>query len=235
MPHARLLHKLWHYGTDDCTTNWIQDFLSGQSQKVAVVGELSDEATITSGVPQDTVFGPVLFLCYINDLPDVVTSTARFVADDCFLYRRVHTNMDRQLLQADLDSLGQWEMDWQMEFNAAKCETLHISKQQHPHKHIYTIHGEPLKDVQSAKYLGIHISNNLSWNHHTSLTAKKANSTVGFLLRNIGSRPENMKKKAYITFVRPTVEYAATVWAPHTKANVVNPEAVQRRAARFIR
>ena len=124
-----------------------------------------------------------------------------------------------------------------MSFNPAKCEVLRISRKKYPAQYAYTIHGEPLKAVENTKYLGLNINKDLSWNHHINSITKKANSTVGFLRRNISKCPSKVKKQAYVTFVRPSIEYAATVWhtPPNTsKGNKKQLEAVQRRAARFI-
>ena len=89
---------------------WILDFLSGRSQRVVLEGASSDSEPVVSGVPQGTVLGPVLFLLYINDLPDVVVhSTARLFADDCIVYRPIRNIDDTILLQNDLNKIAEWE------------------------------------------------------------------------------------------------------------------------------
>ena len=126
--HSRLLLKLQHYGIRNCTLDWIGDFLSCRSQRVVLDGQSSSDILVSSGVPQGTVLGPLLFLVYINDLPNRVSSTVRLFADDCLLYRRIHDTQDTKTLQADLDRLQEWEADWLMEFNPTKCEVITISK-----------------------------------------------------------------------------------------------------------
>ena len=99
------------------TREWILNFLSGRSQRVVLEGASSDSEPVVSGVPQGTVLGPVLFLLYINDLPDVaVHSTARLFADDCIVYRPIRNNDDTILLQNDLNKIAEWEFIWQMQF-----------------------------------------------------------------------------------------------------------------------
>ena len=97
-----------------------QSFLSNRTQEVVLEGKRSFTAAVTSGVPQGTVLGPILFLCYINDLPDQVSSTARLFADDCLLYRNINATADADTLQDDIDRLQKWEADWLMEFNPDK-------------------------------------------------------------------------------------------------------------------
>ena len=123
-----------------------------------------------SGVPQGSVLGPILFLIFINDLPDNIRSSVRLFADDCVLYRNIHSIQDCFILQEDLTSLGQWEADWQMKFNVAKCHSMRVTRHQH-HKQIlfdYSLHNQTLENVQSAKYLGITISDNMDWGQHIS-------------------------------------------------------------------
>jgi hypothetical protein len=91
-----------------------------------------------------------------------------------------------------------------------------------------------LQIVDNAKYLGLTISKNLSWNNHVNNITKKANSTLAFLRRNIRNCPQRAKIQAYNTFVRPSLEYASTVWDPHTQANINKVESIQRRVARFV-
>ena len=90
-------------------------------------GQVSDPVPVLSGVPQGSVLGPVLFL-NINDLPDNIRSSVRLFADDCVLYRNIKTLTDCQILQDDLNGLGQWETDWQMKFNVAKCHSMRVTR-----------------------------------------------------------------------------------------------------------
>ena len=94
--------------------------------KVVVEGEQSKSVTVESGVPQGTVLGPLMFLCHINDLPDVVRSQVRLFADDCLLYRKIKSNEDHVLLQKDLTELESWASRWGMRFNAKKCYVMSI-------------------------------------------------------------------------------------------------------------
>ena len=92
-----------------------------------------------SGVPQGSVLGPVLFLILINDLPDNIRSSVRLFADDCYLYRNIHSLQDCLILQEDITSLGPWEADWQKKFNIAKLHSMRVTRHQH-HKFSLTIH-----------------------------------------------------------------------------------------------
>ena len=101
-------------------------------QRVVIGGEASDWVSVKSGVPQGTILGPLLFLMYINDLPDNLTSNARLFADDCIIYRAISGDNDADLLQTDLDRLTAWESTWQMKFNPDKCFVLKITHSYKP-------------------------------------------------------------------------------------------------------
>ena len=153
VPHRRLLHKLEYYGIRGSTHKWINSWLSGHTQQVVLDGQASDPVPVLSGVPQGSVLGPVLFLIFINDLPDNISSSVCQFVNDCVLYRNIHSLQDCLTLQEDLTSLGQWEADWQMKFNIAKCHSMRVTWHQH-HKQIlfdYSLHNQTLENVQSAK------------------------------------------------------------------------------------
>ena len=98
----------------------------------------------------------------------------------------------------------------------------------------YSIHGHDLSFVKSGKYLGVTISDNLTWNAHVDITAKKSNNSPAFLRRNLARCPRDTKAQCYTSLVRPILEYASSAWDPHTSKNIQQLEAVQRRAARFV-
>ena len=183
VPHRGLLSKLVAAGIDVGTRRWIEDFLRNRTQQVVVNGATSEECPVSSGVPQGTVIGPLLFLIYINDLPSVVSpgTTVRLFADDCAVYRSVKSVHDRDCLQKDIDSLQSWERTWKMEFNASKCHTLHITRKRNYLDTRYTIHDTQLEVKDSAPYLGVNIHHKLSWNSHIDAVAKKADSTRAFI------------------------------------------------------
>ena len=114
VPHQRLLEKVYHYGTRGTTYQWISSFLSSRTQQLLVEGQSSEKIPVVSGVPLGSVLGPVLFLTFINDLPENLSSRARLFADDCILYREITSYLDQHLLQQDLDRLASWEKKWGM-------------------------------------------------------------------------------------------------------------------------
>ena len=145
VPHRRLLHKLDYYEIRGSTHKWINPWLSGRTQQVVLEGQASDSVIVLSGVPQGLVLGPILFLIFINDLPDNTRSSVRLFAEDCVLYRNIYSIQVCLILQEDLTSLiGQWEADWQMKFNVAKCHSMRVTRHQHYH-HIlfeYSLHNQ---------------------------------------------------------------------------------------------
>ena len=100
--HEKLAYNLFHYGVQGKTLAWIKGFLADRSQRVVLDGVSSSSIPVTSGVPQGSVLGPVLFLAYINDLPEQVTSQVRLFADDTVVYITIHKHTDSQILQDDL-------------------------------------------------------------------------------------------------------------------------------------
>jgi hypothetical protein len=232
--HSLLTHKLRNYGVQGATLAWIDNFLKDRRQAVVVNGSRSSFVSVRSGVPQGSVLGPSLFLAYINDLPDNLTALARLFADDTAVYRVVTNGIDQAHLQQDLHRLAEWEKSWDMQFHPAKCTTLPVTRSRRHLQPAYQLHGHTLETVTAAKYLGVTIQGDLSWDDHINSIVSKANKTLGFLRRNLKISSRTVKERAYKSFVRPVLEYASSVWDPHTQKNIDKLEAVQRRAARFV-
>ena len=186
-----------------------------------------------SGVPQGSVLGPILFLIFINGLTDNTRSSVCLFTDDCVLYSDIYSIQDCFILQEDLTSLGQWEVDWQKKFNVAKLHSMRVTRHQHHKKNIfdYSLHNQILENVQLAKYLGITISDNMDWDQHISEISSKVTKTLSFLRRNLTFAPRSTKEVAYKTLVRPTLEYAAPIWSPYSKLQINQVEKVQRTTA----
>ena len=235
VPHERLISKLAHYGIQGQVNSWIRAFLSDREMKVVVDGDSSKSAPVISGVPQGTVLGPLLFLIYINDMPNIVSkgTTIRLFADDCLVYRHIYSREDQNILQHDLLKLEQWSITWGMRFNPSKCQIIHIARS-HPQTKLYELCGEFLSTVNSAKYLGIIISKDLDWHEQVCSVAKKANSALHMVARNLHNCTRQTRALAYISLVRPKMEYSATVWDPHHQNDIDSMERINRRASRVV-
>ena len=133
-------------------------FLADRQQEVVLEGTHSDATTVTSGVPQGTVLGPLLFLVYTNDMPENIPSTTRLFADDSLDYTIIRSKEDQTLLQQDLAKLHEWGHDWLIQFNADKCEVIKITNKRNPIAHDYDIHVTKLQTVKNANYLGVTFS-----------------------------------------------------------------------------
>jgi len=234
VPHRRLISKLEFYGLKGEISQWVCKFLQNRTQQVVINGQSSQTTKVTSGVPQGTVTGPLWFLLYINDLPTKVSSQTRLFADDCLLYTPISSTEDMRVLQRDLTILESWQDMWLMKFNASKCYTMTVGKRNPPH-HNYSFCDQPLESVSSVPYLGVHISNTLSWNTHIQETVKKAQRVQNVIRRNLWSCNEDVKVTAYRSMVRPLLEYASTAWDPMLKKDIYSLERVQRQAARFCK
>ena len=169
-------------------------FLTNKTQKVVVDGSSSESARVRSGVPQVTVLGPLLFLTYINDLPSTVSSQVRLFADDCLLYRPIKCRADQEQLQRDLSALQDWADRWGMCFNPSKCSVLRVCRSKSKNREFeYTLKGETLMNVSSTPYLGVCLSKTLQWEAHINKITSKANSTLGFLRRNLKACPPKLR------------------------------------------
>ena len=169
VPHRRLIVKLESYGINGNILNWIKAFLSGRSQVVKVNGAGSESTAVLSGIPQGSVVGPLLFVIYINDLPEAVTSDALLFADDTKLYRQITSREDAHILQCDLDSLRDWSEKGLLMFNLDKCHVLTLGKFENTmYTHRYNMYGNELEHVFEEKDLGVTRDNELRFEEHIS-------------------------------------------------------------------
>ena len=138
------------------------------------------------------------------------------------------------MLQKDQEQMCSWAKNWHMLFNASKCSVLTITKKKTPIKSTYTIGGQALEQVDLHPYLGVELRKNLSWDHQINQAVSKAQKTFNLLRRNITKCSQITKEHAYKASVRPTLEYACSVWDPFQANHISKLEAVQRKRARFV-
>jgi hypothetical protein len=162
--HRLLIHKMSSYGFNGSMLQWLDSYLSRRYQRVVINGISSSWCKVTSGVPQGSLIGPLLFVLYINDLPDVLShSSCSMYADDAKLYRPICSVSDCQLLQTDICSLVTWTSVWKMKLNIKKCGVISFTNKKKPVLHDYFISLDSLKRVESVVDLGVFHTSNLSF------------------------------------------------------------------------
>ena len=232
VPHQRLLLKLKAHGIGDSITDWIEQWLTDRRQRVVVDGEVSNWKSVLSGVPQGSVLGPILFLIYINDLDDSITSNVLKFADDTKLFRKVNADGDKQHLQNDLDRLVKWSEKWQMLFNFGKCKCLHTG-----HRNLnvnYRMGDTVLGTTVKEKDLGGTISADMKVSEQCGIAASKGNQILGLIRRNITYKGKKLIIPLYKAIVRPHLEYCIQAWRPYRKKDIDTLERIQRRATKMI-
>ena len=146
--HTALINKLLKYNIGGSLLQWFTSYLHDRQQRVTTLGATSSQKPVCSGVPQGSILGPILFLLYVNDLPDAVTnSTVACFADDTKIFRRIDSITDAILLQDDLNNLESWSKISGLMFNEEKCKNISITRRRQPINHPYCIKGKELKDM----------------------------------------------------------------------------------------
>ena len=134
--------------------------------RVGVGDSFSELCAILSGVPQGSVLGPLLFLLFINDLPENIKNKVFLFADDL---KMIANALRKDLVDEDLRVLEDWEDTWSLRFNSEKCKTLHLDRNENPSNELYTIHGDILETIESEKDLGLVVSSNFKWDEQIFL------------------------------------------------------------------
>jgi hypothetical protein len=233
VPHRRLIHKIKSYGICEEICGWLEDFLKNRFQRVSINKIRSGWSPVLSGVPQGSVLGPLLFIIYINDLPDLARNSFKLYADDSKIISILNQTFS---LQEDLDNVCSWSNTWLMRLNILKCKVLHYGKNNLKRTYYMTDSGGErfeLEAVDSERDLGVIISSDLSWSTHINSIAGRANKILGMLKRTFISRDSELWKYLYTSLVRPHLEYAVQVWNPYLKKDILVLERIQRRATRI--
>jgi hypothetical protein len=228
LSHKKLIVKLRAYGINSFVCQWIQAFLSNRRQRVVVNSGMSDWLQCTSGVPQGSVLGSLLFNIYINDLPDCVHhSNIYLYADDAKMFKSINCRLDCLLFQQDIDSISAWCTLWQLKLNILKCLYIRYGLVNRP-TFDYSISGILLKKVMSTKDLGVVFDSKLSFSEQCNDVVNKGFMRANMLLKCFQSRDRRLQINLFNTFVRPILEFNSPVWSPHLIKDVTAIERVQK-------
>ena len=233
VPHFRLLRKLKAYGITGRVHKWVSNFLCNRKQWVRVGSACSSQANVSSGIPQGSILGPVLFTVFINDLPECVQSYCRVFADDTKIYNKTS---DSKVLQHDVDMLQEWSQKWCLFFNSLKCKVLYGGRNNT--ENVYFMDQDSNKvnvqKCETEKDLGVIFDGKLEFNAHIESVINKSNKIVGILRRTFSYLNKDTFLKLYKALVRPHLEYANVIWYPKYKYQSVSIERVQRRATKLL-
>lgn len=238
--HSILIQKLRLYGLSVQTLKWFESYLTDRTQCCSINGHFSSFKKIKCGVPQGSILGPLLFLIYINDLPNCVHhSKPRMYADDTNL-----TTSGRSLKKViqstnkDLSNIKQWLLANKLSLNATKTEHMFIGSDDNLNKTRNTsqinIDGHALNSVKSNKCLGVHIDERLSWDGHIDHVSKKISQAIAGLKQ---ARPLVSKEVAlaiYNSLIQPLFDYCDVVWDNLMASQATRLQKLKNRAGRVI-
>ena len=220
VPHRSLLLVLQQCDVHPTLLKWICSYLTNRVQKVVVNGECSSVIHVTSGVPQGSVLGPLLFLLYVNSVTNVALSpgsTITFYADHILLSKPFDDAEDLVLLQEDINSLSQWSTYKNLVFNPDKCTFMIVTrKRNQTHSPALILNGHAITRVFHYAYLGVTLSSDLSWSKHIHELCTRAKKMLGLLYRTFYLHMSSTNLlQLYVYFIWPRLEYACVVWNPH--------------------
>ena len=215
---------------------WIAAFMEGRRQRVLDNGSKSSWSPVKSGIPQGSILGPMLFVCYINDMPDVVDSPIHMFADDTKIFRQMTAQSDQVTLQKDLRQLEARTRKWQLRFNEEKCKVMHLGQYNHHYDYTITSGGKDttMGETTNERDLGMQIDRDLKFDQQMEMVANKANKTLGLIRRSFTYLDGPTMKKIYTSLVRLILEFGNVVWAPTLKRDQQMIENVQRRTMKLV-
>ena len=198
------------------TCQWTENWITGREQKVIINGV----------VPQGSVLGPLLFVIFINDLPDLVVAALLLYADDSKIYKEITGGQDIESLQTDLDSMATWSLKWLLRFVPYKLTSLTITDRPRQEK---LFHVEPYAVGRSVceKDLGVHVNNRLTFNEHIVTKVKTANKIVGAIHRSFRYLDHSTFSLLFKPLVRCHLETSVAVWSPESERHIDLMEGVQ--------
>ncbi|XP_065679753.1 uncharacterized protein LOC136094094 [Hydra vulgaris] len=212
VPHSRLITKHHSYGIVRNYLGWIENFLTNRKQRVVLGDTVSDWLPVISGVPQGSVLGLLLFLIFINILPDQVKNPIKLYADDSKIINVIKNPNDSISLQNDINNIMTWSFIWLTKFNYEKCKVMHIGKKNPNAVFIMTDidcnYNYTLCNTKAERDLGIMVQSDLKWHSQVDSATSKANRMLGTIKRSFKYLDVNMVKMLYTTFIRPHLEFA---------------------------
>jgi len=214
---------------------WIGSFLS-RLMRVMVNGQYSSWSVVVSGVPQGSVLGPLLFLLFVNDIPDWIITNIRMFADDTKIWTQLSCPEDAVKLQQDLDVLSNWSAKWLLKFNPLKCKLMHLRHNMDT-KYYITQDNQKwnIQPVQQEKDLGVSTSSDLAVSYQCMEAASKARRVLGMVRRQFKELDMQSFLIIYKSFVRPHLEYAIQAWSPYLRKDIDCLERVQRSATKMVK
>ena len=237
LPHHLVLDTLARCGVFGPLLRWFQCYLSERWQPVVLDGECSEKELVRSGVPQGSILGPLLFILTVDPMLQLCYSpgtTISMYADDIDLYKAISKAEDQTALQADVTLVQQWTSCRDLRLNQNKTKALVITRKKKPPAVSVHLNGSPIEQVSSYRYLGVTITDDLSWGKHINTVCCKAKRTLGFLYRCFGrSTGRRPLVRLYQSLVLPVLDYCCSVWDPQQKTNIDKLERVQTFAARL--
>ncbi|XP_047139088.1 uncharacterized protein LOC124814999 [Hydra vulgaris] len=239
VPHKRLLHKLKAYGIHKKLLLWIKMWLKIRKQRVVLGEQVSEWKNVTSGVPQGSVLGPLLFILFINDLPDSIVHKIMLYADDSKIIGIIKSASDNTTLQTDIDNAVTWSNTLLMHFNIDKCKVMHAGRPNKRLSHDYSMEtADGMRHTIATTTiecdLGVLISNDLKVRAQVEKAASAANRMLGKLKNAFRSRNLNLWRTLYISYVRPHLEFAIQAWSPYLETDIKLLEDVQDRVTKTI-
>ena len=232
VPHSELIKTLVRLGISVKLTRWISSYLSNRKQRVMIEGTFSRWEHITSGVPQGSVLGPILFCLFVSDMGLGLSSVLEKYADDTKIYRPITTQSESLVLQQDLNQIEKWCKDRRMTLNPDKCCVLHIGHNNS--RANYSLCGQSLSAVDTVSDLGVVVSSDLSVTKQVDAVVAKANRFVGFIRRHLRFLDPSSIETIYKSYVRPLAEYCIQAWRPWLIKDVTRLEQVQRRVTKMV-
>lgn len=233
--HRLLCHKLERYGVRGQALQWLTSYLSNRQQFVEVPGGKSSLGCITRGVPQGSILGPLLFLIYINDLPDHIKNDIWLFADDSNVMATGHgEELVQRELADDLGNMETWFQNHQLTVNIGKTAHMLFSTRRAENELIVEMGGREIQRVSSISFLGVVIDENLGWSAHVDKLCSRLSSTV-FLLRTLARvcDPTTLRS-AYFSLFDSLLRYGIIFWGGSTKESLDRVFVLQKAAVRCL-